>query len=230
MLNIAIVEDNKNDLEKLITYLNKFSQEENVEINISHFSDGLQFLEKYKPIYDIVFMDIEMPNVNGLEASYKLREFDFDVKLVFLTNLQQYALKGYEVEALDYLIKPLKYSSLKNVLLKVLKTNLNNKKIVIKNVDGIFTFSMKDIYYLEALHHKIIYHTTNGDFSLWGNFALEEEKLDLNQFAYCNNCYLVNLNYVTKIDNENVYLNDICLKISRSKRKEFIAKISSYIQ
>lgn len=230
MLNIAIVEDNNNDLEKLIACLNKFSKEENVEINIFKFLDGLQFLDKYKPIYDVIFMDIEMPNVDGLATAFKVREFDFDVKLVFLTNLQQYALKGYEVSALDYLIKPLKYSSLHNVLLKVLKTTSNNKKIVIKNVDGMFTFDIKDIYYLEALHHKIIYHTRNGDFALWSNFSLEEAKLDLNQFAYCNNCYLVNINYITKIDNENVYLNDICLKISRGKRKEFIAKIFSYIQ
>lgn len=171
-----------------------------------------------------------MPNINGIDASFKLRKFDHEVKLIFLTNLQQYALEGYKVEALDYLIKPIKYTSLKNVLLKVLKAKNSDKKIIIKNIDGIFSINMKDIYYLEVLRHKIIYHTTNGDVALWGNLSLEENKLDLEQFAYCNNCYLVNLNYVTKIDNENVYLNKISLKISRGKRKDFIAKVSSYIQ
>lgn len=113
MIEIALLEDNKEDKEKTLDLFKRYQDECHEEIHATCFEDGLIFLEKYKPIFDVIFMDIKMPNINGLQVSHTLRKYDFDVPLVFLSNLQAYAIKGYEVQALDYLIKPIKYIQIK---------------------------------------------------------------------------------------------------------------------
>ena len=101
MKSVSIVEDSEKDARRLKKYVERYAEElgEIVEINL-HW-DGLDFLKSYKLDADLVFLDIEMPLFNGLEVSQKLREIDRDVNIVFVTNMAQYALKGYKVGALD---------------------------------------------------------------------------------------------------------------------------------
>ena len=104
MFKIAIVEDNRAAMEKLQGYLERYAQENNEKFDIASFGDALAFLDSYRRIYDMVFMDIELPFINGMEAAQRLREIDKQVVLLFVTNMAQFAVKGYEVDALDYLV------------------------------------------------------------------------------------------------------------------------------
>ena len=112
MLRCAIVEDSPRELEHLKECLARYSAERDIPLETTAFGDAASFLEHYRADYDIVFMDIELPGINGMEAAHRLREIDRQVILIFVTNMAQFAVKGYEVDALDYIIKPAQYLSL----------------------------------------------------------------------------------------------------------------------
>ena len=112
MLRCAIVEDSPRELEHLKECLARYSAERDIPLETTVFGDAASFLEHYRADYDIVFMDIELPGINGMEAAHRLREIDRQVILIFVTNMAQFAVKGYEVDALDYIIKPAQYGPL----------------------------------------------------------------------------------------------------------------------
>ena len=110
MRNIAIVDDDENIRQQLQSYLKKYTENFGEDFVVSEFSIPEAFLTNYKSNYDVVFMDIDMPGMNGLQAAKRLRELDEKVVLIFVTNLAQYAIKGYEVAATDFVVKPVEYS------------------------------------------------------------------------------------------------------------------------
>lgn len=109
MYHIAIVEDEKVFAGQLQEFLKKYQKEQDTAFKISVFRDGAEILEHYEPLYDVILLDIEMPRVNGMEAAAKIRQMDGDVVLVFITNMASYAIHGYEVGALDFVMKPITY-------------------------------------------------------------------------------------------------------------------------
>ncbi len=108
-MNIAIVEDTDADAENLESCINRYMKENNLCCTVKRFKDGMDFLDKYSSIYDLIFMDVDMPYKNGINVSAKLREIDEAVTLVFVTRLKQYAIDGYSVDASDFLLKPIVY-------------------------------------------------------------------------------------------------------------------------
>lgn len=109
MYRIAIVEDQDSDAQQLETALKTYSRETSVPFSWDHWTSGEIFLQKYRHQYDIVFMDIRLAGIDGMETARRLRRMDSAVLLAFLTSLAQYAIAGYEVEAIDYIVKPLSY-------------------------------------------------------------------------------------------------------------------------
>ena len=109
MYRIAIVEDEKEFREQLQEYLKRYGVENNIVFQIDVFEDGSDILEHYQKNYDMVLLDIEMPKVNGMDAAERIREMDEEVVLMFITNMAQYAIRGYSVGALDFVMKPITY-------------------------------------------------------------------------------------------------------------------------
>lgn len=109
MINVAIVEDEKPAAELIGSYLQEFGRQEEEEFSVRVFGDAVSFLENYKPDFDLVFMDIMMPSIDGMRAAKKLRERDRNVQIIFVTSMSQFAVKGYEVAALDFIVKPVSY-------------------------------------------------------------------------------------------------------------------------
>ena len=101
MIHLAIVEDEQLYIDQLTEYIHRYEAEKKLKFKISVFSDGAEIVEDYKGVYDIIFLDIQMKFMNGMDAAEKIRELDPNVVIIFITNMTQYAVRGYEVDALD---------------------------------------------------------------------------------------------------------------------------------
>lgn len=111
MINIAMVEDSDSDAKVLTSYLGSYFGGEGIEYQISRYENSESFLAECKSGFDIVFMDIELPDGNGMDAAKKFRSIDEDAMIMFVTNMAQFAVNGYEVDAFDFIVKPVKYAA-----------------------------------------------------------------------------------------------------------------------
>lgn len=232
MIKVAIIEDNDQDAESLINEITRYSKENKIDINYQRFSNPILFLDKYEPNFDVVFFDIMMPLMNGIEASKKLRKLDEEIIIIFLTSLAQFAIEGYSVQALDYIIKPLNYydfaMKFSRILPRIKKKEVES--LVVKTKQGNQVININDIIYIESIGHNLNYHLFNKD-TLEERNTLKniETKLNKYNFSRCNSCYLVNLKYITLISGYKCYLNDIELAISQPRKKQFLEEFNNYL-
>ena len=231
MLNIALIENDIEDEKAFCNIADIFFKQRGEQYDIAVFNSAEDFLESYNHQYQIVFMDIELDGMNGMDAAHKLRELDSDVLLIFLTNLAHYAIAGYEVNALDYILKPLSENAFSLKMPKVLAIikQQSKKNITVASKGEIHTFSTDRIYYVEVLSHRLYYHTMDGVYDTRGAISEVEEMLHPYHFRRCNNSYLVNLKYVTSIEGNDVKVGPNVLPISRPKKKIFINEVTNYL-
>lgn len=231
MINVAIVEDESEAAEILTQHLKRYAEEKGTQFHTVWFNNPVLFLERYKASYDIILMDIEMPHINGMDAAKKLRDMDKSVALIFVTNMAQFAIKGYEVDAFDFIVKPLSYFNFALKLERVVERIKTREEIKLAvTVDDATRFIRAvDIYYIEVIKHSVIYHTVNGTFESYGTLKKIEPILGGAGFAKCNNCYLVNLRYVSGVKGFTVTVGKEELQISHPKKKEFLRALNIYL-
>lgn len=231
MLNIALVENDNTDAELFTDIASAYFIDAKEEFHIDIFTAGEDFLAAYKSQYQIVFMDIELDGINGMDTARKLREIDNNVILIFLTNLAHYAIAGYEVNATDYILKPLQENAFKLKMPKVMAQihQQDKKTITVLSKGQIHTFSTDELYYVEVLSHRLYYHTLDGVYDVRGTMAEAEYSLFKYDFRRCNNSYLVNLRFVTGIQGNDVKVGPHELSISRPRKKEFINELTNYL-
>ena len=111
MAKNAVVEDNDAMREQLCGFIAQYARESGRQLDVTAFADGAEIVDPYRPGFDIIFLDIEMPTLGGMPTAERIRQVDPDVVLVFVTNMAQYAIRGYEVDALDFVLKPVSYRS-----------------------------------------------------------------------------------------------------------------------
>lgn len=229
----VIAEDNPSDAARLRGYLDRYSEEHGTLFSVRAYPDAVSFTEKYEPGSDIIFMDIEMPDMNGMEASRRVRMYDRDVIIIFVTNMAQYALKGYEVGAFDFIVKPVSYGDFSFKLtraLEKLERSGGGVSIMARTRRGVFKVEAAETKYVEIADHSLIYHTVKGDVTATGHLYEIEPILLGAGFVRCNRCYLVNLRYVEYAEDNTVSLGDgVVLQISRNRRKEFYDALTSYM-
>ena len=231
MYKIALVDDEYESAEILSRHLETYAKENNALFNVSRFRNGLNFIEEYTPEYDIVFMDIDMPHMNGLEAAGKLREIDSTVVIVFVTFLAKYATRGYKYDALDYMVKPISYASFCITMNRALQRCARKKRetAILPSSEGDLCIELNCLNYVEITNHDITYHTTKGVYKAYGTMRSIEKLLPARQFSKCNRCYLVNLRSVTRIQGNTVYIGNEELEISRPRKQEFLNALHEYI-
>lgn len=233
MVNIAIVEDDKDQAMQLESALLRYSDEFRVPIKTTLYYNAMSFLSKYSGEYDIVFMDILMPMLNGMDASRVLREKDGKVMLIFVTNMQQYAIQGYDVGAFDFILKPVRYPEFKLKFTRAINKLMPQKtvaNILIKSESGMVRLTPDQILYVEVQQHHCVYHTTQGDFRQYQTMKSAEQQLGEYGFSRCNNYLLVNLAFVTKIDGMTVHVGDAKLPISYPRKKQFSDRFESFME
>lgn len=230
---VAVVEDEDICLDALTSMLERYGKERDVHIEVSAFRSIETFLLDYKSLYDLVLMDIKLPGMNGMDGARKLRQIDSVVTLIFITSMAQFAVNGYEVSALDYLIKPVSYSNFSIKLDRAVGiiSSRENKRIVVYGKEEVNSMNVHDIVYVEVRGHHLIFHKTDGnEVDVCGSLSELSENLRESGFSRCNSCYLVNMKYVSKINSLTITVMDGTeIQISRRKRKAFIDEYTQYV-
>lgn len=209
MYNVAIIEDKPDERDALIAELERYSKETGVMLQFSTFEDGFAFLDSYKPNYDFVFMDILMPGINGLDTSRQLRQIDPEVVLILITSLAQYAVDGYEVDALDFIVKPISWERLSQVMERVMRklSNKSEKEIVLKVQASAFVrVPIKNIVYIYADEHMLTYVTTSGRYEIWDSLNRAHQALPEKQFYRISRGRIINLAYVKALSKDSVIM------------------------
>lgn len=230
VIHIAIVEDVKAEADLLQGCLEQYRQDNHILFQLHFFPDADTFLQTDTHTFDIVFMDVDMPGRNGIEASRVLRETNKTIVLLFVTNLAQYAIAGYEVDALDYILKPINYYSFKLKIQKALEAvhHLHGIMLTISGEHGPQYVRSTDVLYIEVQNHSLIYHTQYSDLTATGTLKRVENQLAEEGFFRCNYCYLVNLRLVDFLDGNTVMVGGHPLQISRNRRKDFLQQMTGF--
>ena len=231
MIRIAMVEDEAAVREQLQGYIQRYTRQYGTEFAVTGFSDGVEILDAYRPVYDIVLLDVEMKHLDGMETARRIRELDRDVVLLFITNMAQYAIKGYAVGALDYLLKPVPYFAFSQQLQKAEEKLRRRARhyLAVPVEGGLRRLDTAQIYYMESEGHRVHFYTEEGEFSAPGALKTFEEKLADLPFARCNSGYLVNLAQVKSVQQGLAQVGPYELQVSRPKRKSFLAALADYI-
>ncbi|HIY63139.1 MAG TPA: LytTR family DNA-binding domain-containing protein [Candidatus Mediterraneibacter stercoripullorum] len=232
MFRTAVVDDEENSRGLMAEYLRRFSESSGVQFQEDLYESGAQFLEKYSADTDIVFLDIEMPGLDGMETARELRNMDEEIIIVFVTNMARYAIKGYEVDAMDFIVKPVQYPAFERMLKKVLRFILKYKReesIFLKSDGEIRKVSTSDILYVEAAGSYVTYHTINGEYRVRGPLKNAEKELQEYGFLRCNHCYIINPRYVTDVKSSSVKVGGTELAVSRNRKKDFLNGLTEYL-
>ncbi len=176
-------------------------------------------------------MDIKMPGMDGLTCAHRLRKTDSSVILVFVTDMVQYAIDGYSVEAMDFIVKPITYDAFRRVVDKAanILSKRNNDEIVLKHNGVVRRVRISGIYYIEVQRHRIIYHTEEGEVEGWGSLESIMKSLPAGNFSRCHISFLVNLHHVQMVQDDDVIVAKTRLHISRRAKKSFLADLAKYL-
>ena len=233
IINVAVVEDSAEDLNNCLSLLKRYGDEKGVEFDIQTFETGDAFLMRFKSQFDFVILDINLFAMNGIDVAKKIREKDEEVVIMFATNLAKYATKGYEVDAIDFVLKPLTYSSFYLRLERVMKRiqKKENFFLVVPSEGGFNKINIDDVLYVEVISHDIIFHLVDKkEITTTGTLKKYEEQLNNHWFIRCNSCYLVNAHHIKRVEKLDILLSDDqVISISHPKRKSFMESFRKYV-
>lgn len=166
MIRVAIVEDDAEVQGVLQEYVRRYTRQYGTEFEVTLFADGVDILDDYRAVYDIIFLDVEMKHLDGMTTAERIRQMDAEVILIFITNMAQYAIRGYSVGALDYVLKPVPYFAFSQQLLKaVSRLEKRAKRYLTVPVEGgLRRLDTASIYYLESEGHRVHFTPTRAIF------------------------------------------------------------------
>lgn len=241
LLNIAICDDEISEMKKTEDYIIKFSVQSGIEFNIDKYSDGNKLLSAYRGSpsrYDAVFLDVEMPVISGIKLAEKIRQIpDRNVLIIFITSYPEYMQDSFDVQAYQYLIKPLTYELFKDKMTRLigylseLQTNITvislKKEEIVLHIEDIICFeTIKSI----TTKSNLLVTTINGEFRIKGKIAEMEAKLREQYFISVHRSVLVNMKYIKKFSSDMVELtNGKTVEASRRKLSEIKEAFSKYM-
>ena len=231
MKHIAVVEDDSSASQQIQNYLSLYQKENEQEFSVTVFADGLSILEDYHPIWDIILMDIEMPLMDGMTAAKCIRELDQSVIIIFITNMAKYAIKGYAVDALDYVLKPVSYYAFSQRLGRAVERVARRARHFLQiNAHGTaHKLDTSAIYWIENCGHDLVFHTAEGEVTAPGSMTETEEKLAQDSYFRVNKGCLVNLEHVDRMDGEDAIVHGDRVPLARARRKAFLDALNDYI-
>lgn len=232
MIRIAICDDEKSMTDKLEKMVSAFFRRKNKEIAIAKFSCGEELLNYDTPI-DILFLDIQMDGIDGMETARKLRERKFRGFLIFITVLKEMVFQSFEVQAYDYLVKPIEKSHFEATMERLFASmqNVSAANLLIQKGHESRIISLEDIVFCEIIDRKIYLHLTSSEVvDFYERIEKLESRLD-DRFFRCHRSFLINLKYLKSYKNGTAYMEGGKeIPVSRLRMKEFSSVILQYME
>ena len=230
-MKVAIVEDEEVYAKELTELLSRYAREHNLVLSVDLFTDGLDMAETYEPRWDILFLDIALPHLDGMELARRIRKVDQQVILIFITSMAQYAIHGYEVDAQDFILKPANYHALSLRLDKALsRLERDKERYLLLPLEGIKQkVPVSEILYIEVQNHNLDLHAKGQTYRIRSTLSSIEEKLEGCHFSRSSNSYLVNLRHVEGLSQDTVVVGEESLPVSRTRKKSFMKDLSDYL-
>ena len=218
-INIAICDDEKLQVELLEKYVKSWASNNNILANIETFynAESFEFSWSMDKKHDILLLDIEMPGQNGVELAKRIRTEDDILDIIFITAISDYIAEGYDVSALNYLIKPIKETKLYECLDKAMEMIPKEEKTIIINMDGEnHRIIQNHILYIESVGHFLEIHTVDKKYITRKNIGDIEKELDNTILMKCHRSYIVGLKHIRKIGKADILLdNNQIIPVSR---------------
>lgn len=230
MIRVAIVEDEPEQADVLRGMIERFSRESGTQLDVSVFSDGKDFVQSGER-FDISFLDIQMEHMDGMSAAQKIRETNSEMVIIFVTNLAEYAIEGYSVSAMTFLLKPLRYEVLRMAAERALALVSKNpeKALTVKTDKGTIKIKPAQLYYVEIDNRRLALHTANGTYYCTETMQKMEEQLDPERFFRCHVAFLVNLDHVAGIDKSGAVVAGDRVLVSKYRKKKFLNALTRYV-
>ncbi|MBQ8161124.1 MAG: response regulator transcription factor [Clostridia bacterium] len=230
-MRIAIVDDEISVRETLKGYIERMSKEIGQEMSVLSFSSGNALLHDFARQYDILIFDIDMPGLNGMDTARKIREMDDQVVILFITNIAQYAINGYEVDAVDYIIKPIGYYDFAMKFQKALRRAAQSRSqtLVIDTVNGPVSLEVESILYIEVMAHYLIYHTSDREYKVRASMKEQEGTLKQYHFVRCHKSYLINLAHLNGVTASEAQVSDLSIPLGRAYKESLLNEYMRYL-
>jgi len=232
MISIVICDDEIPFLDTLEDYIQKYRIYKSMDLKLTRFHDGSDLVENYNLGFDIIFLDISMAGLNGIETARRIREIDKQVIIIFLTSVIKYALTGYTLGAVNYIIKPITFRKLASELdAAILKCNeIDQQYITLKNNEGIFKLYVNDIKYIETYNRNTMIYTKDKNVICFHSMKKLEKKLEAFSFIRCHSSFIVNVKYIESVEKLMITLiSSEHIPISQQKRKDVMKLIAIYL-
>lgn len=232
MLWIAVCDDEVMECSRIAKKIGEILAERKISCTIRQFYSGRELLRSSES-FDMIFLDIIMGDMDGMRTAQLVRKKAFDKILVFISSSREYVFDAYEVEAFQYLLKPVEEEKLRRVLLKAVRRTESRSQefIIISRERQKKKFFLDDIYYFEIRGRMIDVHGTGGTFSYYGQIGVLEKELWEKGFFRCHKSYLVNLKYVDVYNRQELVLdNGERIGIAKRRYEAFCQEILKYMR
>ena len=226
-VTVGIVEDEIKEERCTEEMLKRFFEEESIPFEVLSFPNGDDLFKHGLSGIDLLLLDIILPSENGVEIARKVRESSWNGPLIFITKTIQFALDGYKVDALDYLLKPLSYDDFRLKLLKAYKliNASSGNEIVLRTSEGTLRLQESSISYIEVCKHYLTFHSDGGTYTVRGSMNKIAQSFTT-RFANSSNSFLVNLDRIDLIKTSEVIVEGASLPLSRNYKREFLRRFA----
>lgn len=230
MITIALIDDDDADAEVTVSMIDRYFDGDTSQYAVTRFVDGDSLLRDYKAAFDVMFLDVEMPGTDGVTVARRLRMVDDQTVLVFTTKMAQYAVEGYDVDAIGYLLKPLNYYAFAIKMRKAAVIVAKRRSITVPLTVGTETVfvSSSDIRYVEVLDHALLYHIGDGVRKVWASLKDAAATLEPVGFVAVSRYCLVNLEWVRAVHGDDIDVDGESVRVSRSRRKPLMQALMAY--
>lgn len=232
MYRALIVEDEPEEAARLSAFVRRYGESHDITFKITWIKSAMEMLAD-KSHYDLVLLDIDLPGITGMEAAQLMRVYDESTPIIFVTNLAKYAVKGYEVGATGFIVKPVTWGNLSMNLDRALRTIRQNagRSVMVPTEDGMRVLPFSSIVYVEVNGHRLTYHLeTSEQLETRGSLGqLEEELAGAPVVRVAKSC-VVNMDKITLVRPQDLQMvTGECVHVSRTRKREVMDAVTDYL-